>query len=433
MIKLRSILITALAISVICGCRSDSSVNTDFRLDCSKSSYLEFDGQRPPRGGICGQARFFDHGALFIPTAGISCGGMIGCFPGATTPALPPERYFCKTINIPRGAETFSYCSTSGTVICFAINQRNPQFERNKPQFRDEDGFNKFTEYFGYNIGLKANKSFFFFDAMVIAVGTSISCEESDFEIVTTLFQNKLKKQNIDSFSCSDPKAMSLFPVDFSSDKTTIIVDSRKTGYYIPEGNHLKVIRKTLAGSQAVPGNSASFARSTSQTEIAYIDHGDDPDDASYEYYIMPDSSLRKMIDFADIQESPEPDFKVLARTKAAHVVSNCRTGIIAYAVFAPASKLPGEIYEVSGKAVVLSGSTNGTNWLKMKWIDKDAVSIAIRGKIEVLAPSSGASETRLESRSDGTYLTVIKSNAKNRQLMLRYRPDPPPAPYHKH
>ena len=357
---------------------------------------------------------------------------MIGCFPGSTTPALPPERYFCSDVSNSPSAVSFSYDTQAGSITLIEIKQNKPPFAQNRTRYRDKDSFDKFTEYYGHNIGLKANKSFFFFDGVVIATGSGISCEDSDYDIVTTIFQNQLNDTTIDCFSCSEPNAMNLFPINFTCDEKTIMVDSRMTGYYIPEGNNLKLVRKKMTGSQAVPDNSASFARLVTRTEVAYIDHSDDPDEDSYTYYIIPNTTLRNMIDFAEIQESSNPRFRIMVNNNSAHVVRYYRDGVTAYSVFRNVSGLPGEVYGVSNKAITFSRVTAKNSELSIRWQDKDALTITIRGRISLSEKPHGLIAVRQEKQSGGKYLTFIKLDSTKRKSILRYHRADPSAPYHK-
>ena len=421
-----------LLIPAICGCRTDSASNTACEINGGEGICLEFTGHNHPRQVNSDGIRFLNHGALFISSARSDCDGMTGCFTGVTAPALPAERYFCKKINISPSSKMFSYSSSSGSAACFAINQLKPLFEQNKSLFRDKNAFDRFTEYFGCNIGLKANKSYFFFDGVVIAVGSAISCDDSDFEVVTTILQNKLDDETIDRFSCSDPRAMNLFPIDFDSENKMIIVDSRMTGYYIPERKPLKVIRKKFSGATAIPGNRDSFARQDIRTETVYINHGDDPDNDSYAYYIIPNTNLRKMIDFADSQESASPCFRVILKSKTAHVVRNCQSGITAYAVFSDTTGLPGEVYRVSGRAIIFSRTINKSSKLTVRQPGRNTVTITLRGKIELSDRPAELIAVNHQKQPDGTCLTILKLDTVDKTSILKYRRADPPAPYRK-
>lgn len=130
----------------------------------------------------------------------------------------------------------------------------------------------------------RADKSYFFFEDMVLCLGSGVSCSDRKHPVTTTMFQefNGAGKQ-----------------------KSEGVYEDASFSYVVKEGNVLL----TKEGKRT----------------IAYVDHGLAPVDSGYEYYMLKDKASAEAV----AAQSP---VKVIRKDSTAHVVE--REGVVCAALF---------------------------------------------------------------------------------------------------
>lgn len=130
----------------------------------------------------------------------------------------------------------------------------------------------------------RADKSFFFFEDMVLCLGSGVSCSDRKHPVTTTMFQD---------FKGSGKQ------------KSEGLYEDASFAYVIKEGN----VQLTKDGKRTV----------------AYVDHGKAPKDSGYEYYML------KEKDSAEAVAAQSP-VKVIRKDSTAHIVE--REGVVCAALF---------------------------------------------------------------------------------------------------
>ena len=186
---------------------------------------------------------------------------------------------------------------------------------------------------------LKFCKSTFAIDGMLFSLGTGIEAQgeyPDDYITATNLFQAVTSKGY---------RTLTVNGKDFPQGHETAIgpeecvwmVTPVTTGYYIPR-NHDKLVIKYI--EQETPSVNGIAAESGKETVAkAYLEHGVKPEEADYQFMVVPAATPERMKDIADKQEQGQL-FKVMAERDSLHVIKHCPTSTIAYAFFAPASGL---------------------------------------------------------------------------------------------
>lgn len=168
-----------------------------------------------------------------------------------------------------------------------------------------------------YDMGsFRANKSWFMFDSLIVCLGSNITNAIKDYSTQTTLFQNfltdTLKPVQILNKTITD------FPFEqkWTSFSHLFIADNRKTGYYLPKAENVR-LTKTLQKSRN--------QKDSKNTEGAFakliIDHGNAPANASYEYAMLINTDSNQMKQFVSSMSSAQPVYKILQRDSLAHIV----------------------------------------------------------------------------------------------------------------
>lgn len=159
-------------------------------------------------------------------------------------------------------------------------------------------------------------KSVFCFDGKIICLGSNIN--SADGLIATNLFQN-----NLSSTSTSinvDNTAVATFPfnITLSSTSSHWILDAAGTGYFIKSGNSIVIDRK----NQSSPKETGDGTFTTGNFASAYINHGNTPTNAGYEYVIIPQTTGADMVTFNNNMTSAGTAlYQVIQKNQTAHIV----------------------------------------------------------------------------------------------------------------
>jgi chondroitin-sulfate-ABC endolyase/exolyase len=162
---------------------------------------------------------------------------------------------------------------------------------------------------------LKGRKSWFFNDDQILCLGSDISCDEAEYPTQTTLCQKGLPKNEKAEFLPTrlDGADFTAFPEERALDeaKPHWFLDVQQTGYYLPAGQKVTVAREHQKSREY---------RDTEDTEgdflTAWIDHGQAPGTAGYEYMVVVRATPAAMQRLA-----AEPPYRVIQRDQAAHIV----------------------------------------------------------------------------------------------------------------
>ena len=159
----------------------------------------------------------------------------------------------------------------------------------------------------GTPINLRAYKSVFFVDDLIVLLGSGISGGDGGHPVETTLFQSYLEN-----------------PHSFEINPSTL-VDPAGNGYYIAHASDLKLFKgrqKSYHENGKTP-SSGNYA-------VAWFDHGLSPRDATYEAAVLVQGGDR----LEAFQRHPGHDYQVLAQSNRLHQVYFPRQSIMGYCLF---------------------------------------------------------------------------------------------------
>ncbi|MDD7887839.1 polysaccharide lyase family 8 super-sandwich domain-containing protein [Flavivirga sp. 57AJ16] len=201
-------------------------------------------------------------------------------------------------------------------------------------QEKENQGFGETHHSENHNNSFTFKKSNFYFDDIIVCLGSGISNNDTSNETITTLFQrldNTGSDVNVNGTSQSGMGIMS-----YNSGSANWLLSNYGTGFYFISGNDELVVKKEV---QQNPNQNqiwpVDFSGNPVDTYcIGYLNHGSSPSDASYEYILMPDSNISEMqlLDTA-IQNTNKP-YTVYQQDNNAHIVEQISKKLWGYAFF---------------------------------------------------------------------------------------------------
>lgn len=231
--------------------------------------------------------------------------------PGTTTVELELDQL--------RSREKCRYFTKSTTVGSLNYGRRKKKngifvMDFQQPQYAD-DFFKSNTYEF------KFKKSFFFFDDLVVCLGSNI--HKSGLEnkkVITTLFQNKLTGPSSIRVNDSTIGRGNKDDLHITQKETMIILDANNNGYYIPfkSGHKLNMRIGKLNDARQPNGKRVQLPKTYASV---VFEHGATPESSSYEYVVLPDSNLKTLRDFSTKFKTNSKPYEVLQQDEAAHVV----------------------------------------------------------------------------------------------------------------
>ena len=281
--------------------------------------------------------------------------------PGATTKALPMDQIVYElepSANYPEGRHrNFSNEMFVGGV---SHGDRDGFFAMNLHDTVPADGGPLFDDSF------RARKSFLFVDNQVIALGSGIANDDTNYPTITTLFQSTSSNgvAEIDGTAVGDAYVERYDGGVFTDPQGNYYVVTPGQSAVLEQSEQSSLVPQRIAEVGAEGSASAHLSVSAPHVK-AWLDHGTAPHNGSYEYQILiqGDPETARFL-------SADPNFRVHRRDDAAHVVEHTDKGLIAYALFVPQGDLPGVVEAVDTPLLLIAGPS-GDN-LRLSVADPD-------------------------------------------------------------
>lgn len=204
---------------------------------------------------------------------------------------------------------------------------------------------------------LKAKKSVFAFDTLLVCLGSSINALNGLGNVATNLFQT-INKTSIEDIYVNTTTPLSTHPYDQLFDTQTAglwLLNAQTTGYYVPQGNGtVQVVR----GLQSTPRETVANQSLPNSFESAYaskawMNHGVNPVNAKYHFVAVPGTTPAAMQALAP-QLAGGTVYSVLQQTDTMHIVKYHPAALTGYVFFkANTAVNTGHIKSVSSVCIV--------------------------------------------------------------------------------
>lgn len=205
-----------------------------------------------------------------------------------------------------------------------------------------------------YDASFYANKSVFFFDDRIIALGSDIRSTDRQHPVQTTLLQHALRGK-ADELELNG-KAVAKGNQVVSSDTSTVLMDPNNNAYIVPKSTPMIVN----------VGDQDSFHQKNSKPTTgrfasAVIDHGNAPTSGRYEYAVLVNSTFDEANTFAKTLNQPlEAAYRVEQQDSDAHIVVDKASHTRAYAFFNPTSLANDQlIVDIDSAAMVMASAVS--------------------------------------------------------------------------
>ncbi|WEM43655.1 chondroitinase family polysaccharide lyase [Photobacterium sp. DA100] len=200
----------------------------------------------------------------------------------------------------------------------------------------------------------RAKKSVFSFDNRLVLVGSNIANSRSEYSTETTLFQYGLtdKTQSL----IINGEAVTAFPFSTELEPGDWLIDGMGNGYYVAKGGSIEVRRQHQESRDNIT-KEPTFGNMVS----AWINHGNAPSGAEYEYMIMLDATPEKMQALAaSMVSAEEKPYQVLRKDGTAHIVHDRQSGVTGYTAYQFVRTSDKWIRAISTSSVVMAKEQDG-------------------------------------------------------------------------
>lgn len=272
------------------------------------------------------------------------------------------QKRFVGTLNL-KNKNSELLPTNHGAYGMFAMDFREQTGQGFSTTFSSENHNNTFT----------FKKSNFYFDDMIVCLGSGISNNDALNPTITTLYQrfdNKGTSPNVNGTSQS-----SSGEITFSGATDLWVLSNYNTGFYLLSGDYsLKVkkeVQQTPNQNQVWPANISGNPTATYYT--GYIDHGASPSNKSYEYVLMPNSNSTAMQALqTEIQGGNKP-YTVHQQDGNAHIVEHKAKDVWGYAFFGATSNLTyDKVRGANASCLVMTDYNTTTKTLLISVVDPD-------------------------------------------------------------
>lgn len=312
--------------------------------------------------------------------------------PGTTTLHLPLEQLDSPNSHtlMLRGDQPFSGASSlDGQFGMFAFKFKAPSMPK-------------------FDSSFTARKSTFSVADRVVMLGSDISNSSKGNATETTLFQHGITPQ-ADEIWVNGEQVRDM-PYQTQLGQGDWLMDGHGNGYLITSDVTVEVRRQHQQSA-----NDKTRRPTEGNFSVAWINHGNAPSDAGYEYLLVLDATAEKMTTLAEAYKgSGEKPYEVLREDSRVHVVRDKQTGVTAYAAFDSVSLDSGVVTQVAQPAIVMtrqladgqlmvSGVTPDLNMTRYTEAKPTSVSVTLAGRWQ---PVTANDKVKVKTDSSTTTLT---------------------------
>ncbi|MGY0425613.1 MAG: polysaccharide lyase family 8 super-sandwich domain-containing protein, partial [Polaribacter sp.] len=240
-------------------------------------------------------------------------------------------------------------------------------------QERTRLGFGSVFSSENHNNTFTFKKSNFYFDDIIICLGSGISNDDALNPTVTTLYQRLDNTSN--ATVVNDNVQSSLGTETLEGNTNHWILNNYKTGFYTISGDYTlkikKEVQQTPNHTQVWPVDYTKNDKGTYYT--GYIDHGVHPSNKKYEYIIKPNSSITEMKSLQTEIEKGKKPYIVHQQDENAHILEYIPKNIWGYAFFNKALNLTyNYVTGVSSSCLLMTEFDNANQTLLVSLANPD-------------------------------------------------------------
>ncbi len=174
------------------------------------------------------------------------------------------------------------------------------------------------------NSGIKAKKSWFFFDDEIVCLGAGIT-DNSNREVRTTINQTWMKEPSSYNLAGNINEITQSVSSSVHSNTKLNYIRNDKIAYYFPNQGNIKFTMKSQHGTWAsINTLEGSSTIQTGNVFSLWVDHGSNPKNASYSYIVVPGIDSQQKA-----QNYNTNDIQIIQNTSATQAVYNKRLDVL--------------------------------------------------------------------------------------------------------
>lgn len=182
-----------------------------------------------------------------------------------------------------------------------------------------------------YEDDFSAKKSYFLLDDFILCLGSGISCNDAVCPVFTCLFQTPADAAATPAHAVSlGGCQLSISRLDGCGNPRTWITDTLGNAYYIPNGDYTI----TLGPQESIAHDNSS--KTSGNFACAWLDHSICPDNAGYEYAVLPAYAPGIPEKFIQSMNSQSKPYVIIRKDSAAHIVDFPAIDTTVFVAFRP-------------------------------------------------------------------------------------------------
>ncbi|WP_045518500.1 polysaccharide lyase 8 family protein [Neobacillus niacini] len=266
----------------------------------------------------------------------------------------------------------------------------------------------------------EANKSVFMFDDEIVLLGSGIK-DQMGREVISTIDNrmfdvketSSIAGETYDGRSLQDPAngEYDLKWINFNTD-----AEGTQIGYYFPETASISVNNDTITESLRKIRTSNPDTKVTKNFFTLGLDHGRNPQNASYAYVILPNFDVDKTKQYAK-----SPSIQVLSNTEEVHAVENKKLGIKGFNFFSDKKKTVSNITSYNQASILVKNEGDTiTIAVSDPTFKLDKMKLEIEASNPVVVAASEGVKTSVSSKKTLIHIDSANSNGKSFEIKLK-------------
>ncbi|MGL4850381.1 MAG: polysaccharide lyase family 8 super-sandwich domain-containing protein [Clostridium sp.] len=271
----------------------------------------------------------------------------------------------------------------------------------------------------GIGQDLRAKKSYFMVDDVIVFLGTDIT-STTDTNIETTVENRKLSKNGKEKITVDNHNSVKKLGDSLNKEVSWVHFEGEgkdnNIGYYFPNKTKINLKRENREGSWKDVNTGGSSDIVTDNYMTMWLDHGVKPTNGSYEYFIIPNASKKDMKEFKE-----ENEIKIIKNEKAVQAIKS-DDEVLAMNVFEDGETIV-ENFKIYNKASIIAKEDD--NILELSISDptmenKSGIKFEINQKLgKVIQANDRISVTKENGK---TILNVDTNGLKGESLKIKFK-----------
>jgi len=207
-----------------------------------------------------------------------------------------------------------------------------------------------------YDASFAANKSVFFFDNRIVALGSGIKTEDTVHQVDTTLFQHALRQETDQMTANGQVVEAGSYISKTTANGMNVLFDPDNNAYFVSGDSTV-----TLSVLEQASFHQKNSKPSKGKFATAVINHGVKPVDGRYAYSVLIDAKPEQAQQFAEqLQSITAAPFVLEQQDDNAHIVWDRESNTRSYAFFNPVMNLNDSLIEsVDAASMVMTTQDN--------------------------------------------------------------------------